>query len=112
MPYRCYTPGMNGEKRINKSKIRNEIQSPPRVLTDFTKDLSSLARGDINLGEEETRMKNNKGMVPVVVLCFMIGFGVIGLTAIAHIPAWSAAKAAHCESAYQAGDYACGYVKK
>lgn len=57
-------------------------------------------------------MRNQKGFVPAAVLCFMVGFGVITVIAISHIPAWGKAKQAGCETAYQAGDVNCGYAKK
>lgn len=48
-------------------------------------------------------MKNEKGFVIIpVVLAFQIGFGIIGIACIWHIPAWTKAKHDHTEAAYQA----------
>lgn len=55
-------------------------------------------------------MRNKKGFIPVpfVVLGFWGMFAVVGIMAAWHIPAWSKAKAAGCEEAYQAGNMQCG----
>lgn len=60
-------------------------------------------------------MKNKRGFIlpglGIAVLGVQIGFGLVAAACIWHIPAWSAAKKAGCEAAYQAGDMGCGYKK-
>lgn len=71
---------------------------------------------------------NNKGIGLTALLMMMIYYyGLTGTAVIIgskvnaaaiigicvwHIPAWEAAKDAHCEKEYQSGNMQCGYQKK
>lgn len=56
------------------------------------------------------RMNNKSGFIAIAIV-FTVIFGVIGAVCISKIPAWERAKNAHCEAAYQAGNYKCGDTK-
>ena len=55
-------------------------------------------------------MKNNKGILGIVVAMWAAA-GLVLAACVWHIPAWAAAKSAHCEALYQAGNMGCGYSK-
>ena len=54
------------------------------------------------LKKEKNKMRNKKGVVVVAAVVFQAAFGIAALSAIAHVPAWTKAKANHTEAAYQA----------